>query len=36
MTDPPKTGDLAVAPAPLEIKPGVVTVHDLELDIRWK
>lgn len=38
MTDPPypKTGDLAVAPEPLEIKQGVVTQHDILLNIRWK
>jgi hypothetical protein len=38
MTDPPfpKTGDLAVAPQPVEVKEGIVTERDILLDIRWK
>ena len=38
LTDPPypKTGDIAVAPQPLTIEPGIVTAKDIVLDIRWK
>jgi hypothetical protein len=38
LTDPPypQTGDLATAPQPLAIEPGIVTQKDIVLDMRWK
>jgi hypothetical protein len=38
LSDPPfpRTGDLVHVPSPLEVKPGVVTEQDFELETRWK
>lgn len=38
LSDPPfpRAGDLVHVPSPLEIKPGVVTEQDFELETRWK